>query len=109
MVGSLERIEDGFDWVGKYCLGLGSVTGAFRMGVGVVAAVVSVVAGLVFPGMDACGFSIPEWNPIEGFVFGYKHVAIGASELIPGLKWILEDFFEVHLESNSRRVSATRL
>lgn len=92
---SLEAIEDGFDWVGKYCPGVGSITGALRLGVGAVVEVVSVFAIAVFLALDACGVAGPEWNPLDGIVFGYKHILIGASELVPGLKWVLEDYFEV--------------
>lgn len=100
MEGHLAKVESGFDWVGKYCLGLGSITGAFRLGVGAVAAAVSVVALAVFVGLEACGFPFPKWNPFDGFTFGCKHVTIGVSELIPGMKWILEDYFAVSLKSN---------
>ena len=97
---NVQAIESGFDWVGKYCVGVGSFSGALRIGVGVVSEVVSVIAAAVMLGMEACGLSSPDLNPLEILVFGYKHIYIGLTELVPGLKWVIEDYFNYSLKSN---------
>lgn len=97
---SVRSVEGGFDWVGKYCVGVGSVTGALRICVGVVVEMVSVIAIAVILGMEACKLPLPQWDVFDGVVFGYKHIVIGLIEFVPGLKWVLEDYFKISLKSN---------
>lgn len=91
--GGLQKIENGFDYVGKYVPIIGTATGSLRLVVALVTEVVATLVWVCFLAIKALSNNLDKvFRDNHDKVFQVqcwagRHIVIGGSELIPFLKW----------------------